>query len=1603
MKSGRWFKRFAAVILGFALVSGMFPGDVFTGKSYAEEPEPEYLDGEGTEEEPYLIRNGEDWDLFASNINAGIEADAFYRLSVNFDNHDHPVTRLNTVGTEAHPFKGTFDGNFRTLHFQVDENSFNQYWDNTGLAPFRYICGATIRNTEVTGINKAYGVYMSGLVGYSLRGDGKEALRGNRVEGCLINVNVHNKELNKSCIVGGVVAHATDSKLTIVNTIFNGGLYNFKDYAGGLVGWSESGADLTIENCFFSGRFTDARIGCFYPGALRSPGADVTFSTRDVLYTQEPNLTDSEYLVGSVRKASYDIPDTGLYFEAVYPEWEKKAYAEAEVNGINNSYPYTGKEIIITPELTLSDGTVLQNGMDYSLVWSAEPVMERGEYILTITGRGSYHGQAEYPITVGDAAKVTPSVTKWHDGGTLETDGDVTMNKRIRIEGDVKLILSGGTTLNAAKGIRVEEGSRLTIEGEGTLIADSGEYQAGIGSDMGSNAGSIVINGGTVIATGNKGSAGIGGGLYGNGGNITINGGNVTASGGEYAPGLGGGGSNNGSFEPGSGGTIIINGGTVLSNGGEDAPGIGGGSRWDSSGGGLSGGAQGSISILGGKVTARKGENNRYAIGPGSVNGYDYGGAGSLVLGWTDPEDVYDIPRVHSGDISIKKPLRYIENGEDKGAVTAGNLPGNRTCLLVPPDMLSLSTAVIEGIAPYILYTGDVIPVEYRVLDPAGLELVKDEDYTESLTRGGSRVQNVKDSGDYTLTVTGKSPYYGQASFDFKVGGGIEVTSETTGLSGGNIYLASGNVTVEERIEVSDSATLLLAEGATLTAKKGIRVTSGNALTIDGEGTLIATGSWECAGIGGNDGGVNAAGTIVIKGGHISATGGGSAAGIGGGSRGSGGSITIEGGEVTATGGSYAAGIGGGGCAAMGGVYGGHMGDIRILGGKVTARGGGTDSYQPETYDIGPGRAHRNTPDDVRDGEKAPITLGWSENGDFIDAGTIGASEYHLISVFHYVRNDEDEGVVTAESLAGKDPDQILFSTQRGDLSYALIEGVENRYEYTGEEISFTPVVTSPEGRVLSEGEDYTLTVSRGTVRERGIYELTFTGTGAYTGARTLKTAVSIGKGTASDPFVIGDKEDWDMFSECISYGWDADAYYILSDDFNNSGNPVSKAFASAGHPFKGVFDGNLRTIEENISAESYDEEGTSLFGAMKNATIKNLTVRGNVKGDGYAAGLAGHVSGFGNIIENCVVDTIVSGLTNSNSYRGGIIGTAGNSVIAIRDTVFRGAVKSGNGTFGGFVGSALTGARISLDNCLFAGFVMNDYDGAVHPALIREEGADVTVTLNHTYADIENSYTDNPALTAGKVPEAYLSVPDSGIYRMIEAADGSYVYPVAEVKGVASTYKYTGGPILVTPVLTAPGDLLLEEGSDYVFRVFCGTDEVDEIRESGEYRIVFEGKGNWSGTEETAFSVGDSDSFIKVTQDTVSWTGPNTYLVDRNVFFSENTRIKVTGDVTLILEEGAKLTAQRGITVTKGNSLTVYGKGELYARSDSIGSAAIGGEVTAFTSDKDSGTIIINGGSITAETYRIRQDTPGAGMGSAAQGETGKIVINGGKVTASG
>lgn len=144
-------------------------------------------------------------------------------------------------------------------------------------------------------------------------------------------------------------------------------------------------------------------------------------------------------------------------------------------------------------------------------------------------------------------------------------------------------------------------------------------------------------------------------------------------------------------------------------------------------------------------------------------------------------------------------------------------------------------------------------------------------------------------------------------------------------------------------------------------------------------------------------------------------------------------------------------------------------------------------------------------------------------------------------------------------------------------------------------------------------------------------------------------------------------------------------------------------------------------------------------------------------------------------------------------------------------------------------------------------------------------------------------------------------------------------------------------------------------------------------------------------------------ESPIPVGADDKQWTGASAsngwYAVEKNTSLAN--RVEVSGDVNLVLHDGATLTANKGINVPESASLTIWAQsqgdsmGSLVAQSADKSQAAIGSNGTG----AGAGSLTINGGNVSATTCE------GGGAAAIGGGENdgcGVITINGGKVTAS-
>ncbi len=257
-------------------------------------------------------------------------------------------------------------------------------------------------------------------------------------------------------------------------------------------------------------------------------------------------------------------------------------------------------------------------------------------------------------------------------------------------------------------------------------------------------------------------------------------------------------------------------------------------------------------------------------------------------------------------------------SGNDYYAVTL--LPGTLTVTEKPavkPTATPKTRKTMMKSAPALRNANSTLATGSTITLDNGLTLTADSDVEYKLENGVLTIL----SGNVTLS--------GETTDSVVIAGDSTVT-----LAGVTITPSSNAPAI--KIGVDSKATVTLADGTenTLTGKGNyaalaVAWASGSEygdLTINGNGTLIATATGSGAGIGGSKADQGIYGNITINSGTIVATGNGRSAGIGssdnpndGASHGSykysnepWGTITINGGDITAVGNGNGAGIGGG-------------------------------------------------------------------------------------------------------------------------------------------------------------------------------------------------------------------------------------------------------------------------------------------------------------------------------------------------------------------------------------------------------------------------------------------------------------------------------------------------------------------------------------------------------------------------------------------------------------------------------------------------------------------------------------------------------------------
>ena len=322
--------------------------------------------------------------------------------------------------------------------------------------------------------------------------------------------------------------------------------------------------------------------------------------------------------------------------------------------------------------------------------------------------------------------------------------------------------------------------------------------------------------------------------------------------------------------------------------------------------------------------------------------------------------------------------------------------------------------------------------------------------------------------------------------------------------------------------------------------------------------------------------------------------------------------------------------------------------------------------------------------------------------------------------------------------------------------------------------------------------------------------------------------------------------------------------------------------------------------------------------------------------------------------LENVSSSVTINSSFSGSAYHGGLIGYTINA--SLTGCAFTGKILGTESHhIGGLLGqkSDTNSSNASFTNCLFAPAEINVHPGMSH---VFASGATSFVTIgNGCY------YTMPMGIVQGI--QVYAAAVRGEINKQVMAADGKTYYMPCTISGVQEGYRYNDGSdiTITTPTLTAADGTVLTS-DDFTFSPAT-------VNEIGEYQLTVTGTGNYSGSKEFDFAVAE---YMPVTSTTTEMT-TESYKVYNNVTVSE--RIIINGETELYLGEGTTLRAKKGIELSEGNRLTIYGPGALIIDKCDAGKSGIGATTA--------GTLTIRGGQID-----ITGAENAAGIGSDA-GET--------------
>lgn len=468
-----------------------------------------------------------------------------------------------------------------------------------------------------------------------------------------------------------------------------------------------------------------------------------------------------------------------------------------------------------------------------------------------------------------------------------------------------------------------------------------------------------------------------------------------------------------------------------------------------------------------------------------------------------------------------------------------------------------------------------------------------------------------------------------------------------------------------------------------------------------------------------------------------------------------------------------------------------------------------------------------------------------------------------------------------------KKGDKIVPVFDIKNLSTGSIE-CNTFWAYTGEEVTVTPTVKDMDGNTVS-AENYSVSFSPSPVKEVGQYTMTVASNTAngYSGTLTHQFEVAqniSGTGTKEDPYLITSTDDWNVFAKSVEGGIDYYNKFVKLTNNITISTMVGVCDESGNKPFRGTFDGDNHTLTANITStatgDDKNNQGVAPFHLIKQATIQNLTVAGQItSASKYAAGLVGWVDGnySRSYIKDCIVKATI---TTSADCAGGFVGNicySDRNYLHFTNSVFAGHINNtssdDNRRAGGFCGYGFGDSYFG--NCLENG----SYTNITYMNPRNAYGVFSNDRVNSLY------YVNKIAVNNKYIAKEY------GCYQVANTAPADELYLKREIKGyqfyqsvwitgLNDSYPYNNGEEVSLAYELKTNSGQLTKDTDYTVTLSPNAPAA-----AGDYTISFTAKegnsGGYAGTTTRTFCVMEGEDLDGYVFDTEGEGESKVYLIN--------------------------------------------------------------------------------------------------------------------------